>query len=482
MDENLNLDTLASVETLERLVYGENNLFELRETDGVRYSYFTLPESDEVTDESTDLTGSFALSTTAGAYSGLKGVSAAVGGLAAYEFGLRDWLFGTNDSDEELWLDDIRSNAVTLEDQRANILSASELSNDALFGDAMAEARAAGVQEFNNGTDRDEAKNVVESTVEDYYSDVERIVVNGYNNEVLNLQDDMDNAESIDMSFGEPFKSDFEDAAIVNETYTLPNGEEIETYDVIRDDGTKIMTLESDEGVGLETESTEDHESSVYVTGNEHYEFIQDVRDTRSDAISNVNEIIDNIYDNNEEGDIEVSEELSALELVEALSTDYGDTGSYDFAAALLARSGEPTDLDSAFNVTFNGEDMEGALFASEAVTGEEVEAGETYDGAEGNAVFVNQMEDEAELVELNDEFTVNSITSLDDGSDLGNTTLQTNSAYEQEVTDLQSEIDELQQSFDDGVLSGPSGLAFGGMSNTVIAALVLVILGAFLA
>ena len=443
---------------------------------------FTFPESDTVNENATDLvTGDFALSSSAGIYTGLKAGAGITGTLAAWELGIRDWLFGTNDADEELWKDDIRANAVTLEDNRDNVLSSAELSNDALFGDAMAEGRAQAVQELNKESTEQEAKNAVQSSIEDYYSDVERVIVNAYNNEVLRIEQDDANADNIGIKFGSVFETDFEDVAIVSDSYTLPNGEELETYEVVKDNGDKVMTLEDSSGVGLVTESTEVHDSAVYADGNAHYNLIQDVRTTRSNAISNVNEIVENIYENNEAGDLDVSEELSALELVNALSTDYSETGSYDFAAALLARTGQPTDLDSAFTIDYQSEEIEGALFASDAVVGDSVEVGQTYNGADGNAVFVAQRETEAELIELEDEFTVTSITSLDDGSELDNTTLQESDVYNQEVTDIQNELNELQDSFDEAT-SGIGGF-FGSSSNLYfVLAIVALAAGAFLA
>lgn len=452
--------------------------------DDISIGTFSLPtESAEVTNESTNLiTGDFALTSSAGIYAGVKGISAAAAGLGIWELGVRDWLFGTNDADEQLWDDDIRANAVTLEDNRNNILSASKLSEDALFGDAMAEARAVGVQEYNNGSSKAQAKAKVENTVENYYSDVERVVVTGYNNEILNLQQDYNNAQDLGVSFSKPFKSDFNGLAIVNESYTLPNGESMTTYEVVRDDGARIATLESYEGVGLTTESSADHASASYLEGSAHYDVIQGVRDTRSNAITNVNSIVDNIYNNYNQSQINVSEELSALELVESLSTDYGETGSYDYAAASLARSGQPTDLDSAFNITYNGETMEGALFASDAVVGSQVDVGTTYNGSDGNAVFVKQGEASAELVELEGEFTVNSITSLDDGSELSNTTLQESSVYTNNIQDLQEEINNLETQLNEG--SGIGGGLFSGLGADmyVILGLILVLAGALFA
>lgn len=461
----------------------------MTQNDQVRlFGIFTLPEDKEVSEDSTDLaTGDFALSSSVGIYGAVKGAGGIAGSLAAWELGVEDWLFGTNDDDEELFKSDIRGNAVNLEDQRENILDSSEISQDALFGDAMSTAKSEGVQSFNNGSTRDESKEKVEETVEDYYSDVERTIVNGYNNEVLNLQQDRDNAENIDVSFSEPFKEDFDELAVTNETYTLPNGEEMETYEVVDDSGTKIMTLEDDSGTGLETESTDDHDSAQYVSGSAHYDVIEGVRDTRSDAISNVNDIIDEIHDNNEQGDINVSDELNALELTESLSTEYEETGSYDYAAASLARTGEPTDLESAFNITYDDEDLEGALFASDDVVGEDVETEETYDGSDGNAVFVAQRDDEAELVELDDEFTVNSITSTDGGEELNSTSLQEESAYTQNTSDLQSDIESLQEEYEEtqssGGSAGPTGDFLSsptGAMGAIIAGLLLVILGAY--
>jgi hypothetical protein len=470
-------------ETIYRLSSYKNAVTVATDSNFRFYQGFTLPESTTVTEESTNLvTGDFALTSSAGIYAGVKGISAAAAGLGIWELGVRDWLFGTNDADEQLWQDDIRANAVTLEDNRNNILSASELSEDALFGDAMAEARAVGVQEYNNGSSKAEAKAKVENTVENYYSDVERVVVNGYNNEILNLQQDYNNANDLGVSFSKPFKSNFNGLAIVNESYTLPNGESMTTYEVVRDDGTRIATLESYEGVGLTTESSADNASASYLEGSAHYDVIQGVRDTRSNAITNVNSIVDNIYNNYNQSEINVSEELSALELVESLSTDYGETGSYDYAAASLARSGQPTDLDSAFNITYNGEDMEGALFASDAVVGSQVDVGTTYNGYDGNAVFVKQGENSAELVELEGEFTVNSITSLDDGSKLSNTTLQESSVYTQDISDLQEEINNLESQINEG--SGIGGGLFGGLGaeTYLILGLILVLAGALFA
>lgn len=454
------------------LTSGDNGIVAFSGDNTVVYSSYEIPESSTVTEDSTNLmTGNFALSASAGIVTAVKGFSAGVAGLGIWELGVEDWLFGSNDADSELWKSDIRSNAVTLEDQRQNILNASELSEDALFGDAMATAKAEGVQAYNNGKTRQEAKEQVEKTVEDYYSDVERTVVNGYNNEILRLQNDMNNAESAGVNFDSVFKRSFEDLAIVNTTYTLPNGDELPTYYVVDDSGTKITDLETSDGVGLETESTGNHSSSQYIAGDAHYQVIDGVRTTRSNAITNVNSIIDNIYDNYSADQINVSDELSALELTESLSTAYGETGSYNYASASLARTGTPTDLDSAFNITYNGEDMEGALFASDAVVNGTVEAGTTYDGSAGNAVFVKQETDSAELIDLTGQFTVNSITSLDSGEDLNETSLQSEDAYTQDITDLQTEIDSLeaQLSNTEGVIggsTGPTGNFFQGTSS----------------
>ena len=448
-----------------------------------KLTFFTFPESDKVNQDVLDLaTGDFALASSAGVFTGLKVSGGITGTLAAWKLGIRDWIFGSNDADEELWKDDIRANAVTLEDNRDNVLSSAELSNDALFGDAMAEGRAQAVQELNNESTESEAKDAVQATIEDYYSDVERVIVNAYNNEVFRIEQDDANADNIGIKFGSVFETDFEDVAIVSDSYTLPNGEELETYEVVKDNGDKVMTLDDGSGVGLVTESSEEHNGAVYADGNAHYNLIQDVRDTRSNAITNVNEIVENIYENNEAGDLDVSEELSALELVNALSTDYSETGSYDFAAALLARTGQPTDLDSAFKIDYQSEELEGALFASDAVVSESVEVGQTYNGADGNAVFVAQQETEAELIELEEEFTVTSITSLDDGSELDNTTLQESDVYNQEVTDIQNELNELQDSFEEAT-SGFTGGFFGSSGNLyLVLAIVALAAGAFLA
>ena len=448
-----------------------------------KLTFFTFPESDTVNQDALDLaTGDFALTSSAGIFTGLKVSGGITGTLAAWELGIRDWIFGSNDADEELWKDDIRANAVTLEDNRDNVLSSAELSNDALFGDAMAEGRAQAVQELNNESTESQAKDAVQAKIEDYYSDVERVIVNAYNNEVFRIEQDDANADNIGIKFGSVFETDFEDVAIVSDSYTLPNGEELETYEVVKDNGDKVMTLDDGSGVGLVTESSEEHNGAVYADGNAHYNLIQDVRDTRSNALTNVNEIVENIYENNEAGDLDVSEELSALELVNALSTDYSETGSYDFAAALLARTGQPTDLDSAFKIDYQSEELEGALFASDAVVSESVEVGQTYNGADGNAVFVAQQETEAELIELEEEFTVTSITSLDDGSELDNTTLQESDVYNQEVTDIQNELNELQDSFEEAT-SGFTGGFFGSSGNLyLVLAIVALAAGAFLA
>lgn len=459
-------------------------------------TYYTLPNSTTVSEDTTNLvTGDFALATSAGTIGALKGIGvggAIAGGLATWEFGIRDWLFGTNDADSELWKTDIRSNAVTLEDQRKNLLNASELSEDAIFGDAMATARSQGVQAFNNGSTRSESKQQVENTVEDYYSDIERTVVNGYNNEILNLQQDKNNAENIDgVSFSDVFKSDFQNLAVVDTNYTLPNGEKIKTYEVVDDTGTTITTLEDNSGTGLTTTSGSDYNSSQYISGSAHYEVIQGVRDTRSNAITNVNSIVDNIYDNYEQGRINVSDELSALELTESMSTNYAETGSYNYAAASLARTGQPTDLNSAFTITYSNETYEGALFATEAVVGTEVESGTTYNGADGNAVFVAQGENTADLIELRDEFTVTEIRSTDSGEKLNQTELQSESAYTADVTDLQKEINSLEKLYEEqqnalnGGTTGPTGGFFSGTSGmlmTVIGVLALILVGANIA
>jgi len=457
-------DTYVSLDVSGVVGYGDEFNF---------VSGFELPDSDEVPEDVDSLTGNFALSSTGTLLAGAKTTGAVGGILGLWEFGIRDFIFGTNEADSDLWISDIKSNAVTLEDNRENILQASDLSKDALFGDSMAEARAKGIQAFNNESSRQEAQDEISDTVEDYYSDVERVIINGYNNEVLNLQDDINNADESDADLSEPFESDFDSIAIVERDHTLGNGEDVITYEVVDDSGNIIGDIQNGEGQGLET--TDGHE---YISPTGHYDLIQDVRDARSDAITNVVEITDEIYDSDlEAGEIEVSEELSALELVSALSTDLSETGSFDFATTLLARSGIPTDLDQAFMIEYEDEELEGGLLADEEVTGENVEVGETYDGSDGNAVFVSQNENDAELVELESEFTVTEITSLDDGSELSNTSLQTSDVYSTDVNDLESEIDELNAQFEEN--TGFTGGFFGdGIGFTGILIVVILVLG----
>lgn len=471
--------------SIEDLATGENILRPTSDynLESLEVTSFLVEETDEETAELEEedyyntATGDFAAST------GIAALGGAIGGIGIWE-GVQSFLFGTDDNEAQIFEYDVRSNAAIIEEDRKMFLNQSELVNDLSFGQTQAEARLTGIEDLNQNMSRQEAIDNVREDMNDYYSDMMMTVIASYGSEVINVEQDQKTAESLDTSLNEVTQEEFSSLRFIEFDYPLPNDEYRTSYAVVDEESNIIADIRNADAQGLTTDGENDTEAAQYLESQDYYDALDDISTARVNALTSADEIVDNIFEEFESGEISAEEVLGPLEVTQTASTDFEETGSYIYPALVLEQTGTPTNLSQSFVVEYEGENYTGSVHATEAVVGEEIQVGETYDGSQGEAFMVAQFEDTAERVNLESEFTVNEITDVNTGDSLDSTQLQSNDFYTEDISDLREELEAFQESQEE--LSDSSG-GFGGFGGdlelevAVIGVLGLLLLGGML-
>jgi hypothetical protein len=206
---------------------------------------------------------------------------------------------------------------------------------------------------------------------------------------------------------------------------------------------------------------------------------------------NNGDAVIDGIYGNFSQGEIDTTDVLSPSEIAGQAATNYSSTGYYGFAAAELAALGNAGSLNHSHTVErYNGETLDGTLFytGQDSVT---FSLDDTYDPADYSGSFLMATNDG--IVELTRPFTITDQVNTRTDETVGNVDAE-RYVYDRTSADQFKEaLDQLQQvrqSFEDsesratgigisgdgflGDLAGALGLSLG-VTLVVLVALIAV-------
>ena len=353
----------------------------------------------------------------------------------------------------------IYSNAVFMDDYSENMKTETTSYANQSYGVSMAGAKLVGIESHNDGLERSEAHDEINQEVSDFYATYERSVWEDRNRQSLQI-DRM--AQRIDESDGLDYSDVFDSVADVwteENTIELVNGTEMPIYEV---HVTRIGSTNYDQVVwddDLDTTRNlrvmSPNEEDEVVLNNEGFRDSWKAIEThRQRANDNVIGVVNEIYDNYDSGEIDVSDVMSPVELLQTGATNYEDTGHYSYKCLSLEFMGLSGDKSNTFEVTYQNSDMDeektrfGCLFKG---SDGELETGVEYDATEDTYVFIQDNEDgSASRIDLDDTFTIESMIDGETGEEINETTTQTTDFMTESTEDLAEQVEELNELQDD--------------------------------
>jgi hypothetical protein len=379
---------------------------------------------------------------------------------------LPDISFDFTDNDKQLFKEDIVSNALIIESDREQFIKDSELNVEQAYGQSMAEAKVEAVESLNNGTGEYDARQKVLDNIDNFYADYERRLFAQYNREILNLENTLTTADEVDLAYENLFKQDFKNFSIIEGNHTLPNGETMPYYTVVAYDGTTVVDLKKDSTPGLITNASDSQDEAKYIESDGYNTVWDQIRNQRQNARTQTKDIVTRIYNNFNQGDIDVTDVRSPLETLQQARTSYDSTGSYQYATLTYEQLGLATGQNYAFTVQYNNSDMndtrteEGQLFVDGNDFGT-LETNVTYDASNKEAWMIAQKQAKTQRINLDGTFTIKEMRDTVTGNLTTSVNTTVDRAYKPNITALEQQIEDLRQKQQE--LSGPAG---GGLTG----------------
>ncbi len=170
---------------------------------------------------------------------------------------------------------------------------------------------------------------------------------------------------------------------------------------------------------------------------------LKKIDSSRTIARNNVINITDHYYNNYQEGEINVPDELGPLETAIAASTNYETTGAYQYLALTKVQSGYAHNSSYAFQVQWNNQTAWGQLFVTRGTFNNTLEVNKTYNASGETVIFVHNMENgKAEETQLEGEFTILNMRNTQTGDSINSTSLQVTEFYTDGVQDMLKQIE----------------------------------------
>ncbi|WP_435364534.1 hypothetical protein [Haloarchaeobius sp. DYHT-AS-18] len=252
---------------------------------------------------------------------------------------------------------------------------------------------------------------------------------------------------------------------------------------------------------GLPINYTNDTAGLAYDGGSYHLAY-SDIEVQFNQTKTNGSAYVDALYDTyGNYSEVNVTEVLDPITLTSEWSTNLNTTGSYGWIAAEMGLAGLEGNVNSSFTInytphaadqyagTLNGSgnftdsanitsvNMSGTLFTGWAPssTNGTFERGMTYNTSNADApvYFVNQSANSSTVIELDGEFTIESLVDVTSGNEINSTTLESRnqqtwnaSSTREEMISLLDYRDQVIDNYDTGGGGGGSlfeGVSFGG-------------------
>lgn len=367
------------------------------------------------------------------------------------------------------------------------------------YGVSMANAKLVGVEAHNEGLERTEAHDEISDVVNGHYAAYQKSIVEDRNRKALQIdriaqrvdetdgldEEDVYHIRNYDGATAEGDMAYTRYEFLDEGTFELVNGTEIDYYaprfkyttcGTCNDENRTIFTdhLDKDSSNTYAIDEFRVYDSNqeeiAVVSAKQFKRTWGEVETHRQRSLDNIFEVIDDIYANYDEGELDVSDAMSPIELLQTSATNYDDTGYYAYYAASMEYMGLATDRDYAFEVTYDNEGQDEVTRFGQLFTGEDetLETGVEYDASEGSYVFIQDNEDgSAERVDLDGTFTIESMIDGETGEEVNETTTQSTNFYTESTEELAEQIEELNELQDDiGAISSALGEIAGFLDN----------------
>lgn len=421
-------------------------------------------------------------------------------GLSSVFGSVLDVLFDSDDSNQDAFVQELASNTLILEDDREQMFNDYQLALDTSKGIAAGEAKVEAVKALNDQRTEDYAQEIGEERVNEFYADIERRMYAQWNREVLNFQNQLEQGKALDLTYNDAFEGvgfgdisePAQDISVVSEKRTLLDGDEQIVYQIVDGDG-YVLSLEDDlpsDSYSLAAINVDvEDDTPTIITISTYNNLLDDMYEQHANDLNNADTIISGIYDDYDAGEIDITDVLGPLEALQYLGTEYASSGSLDYAALTYEQAGLQSDLNASFTVEYQNEDMsspitrDGQLFVSQNDF-DVIETDVEYNAADKQAYMVITGED-VETVNLDGNFTVQSIENPDTGEELDETTVEDSPTYETDIEELEEQLSDYQERISElREASGfvpPNGFGFGDLGYGVIAILVAILAGVVL-
>lgn len=384
--------------------------------------------------------------------------------------------------------------------------------------------KEAAVEQLNLGNTQSEAETAAHDAVNDYYTTMQRNVMNHFQEQINKIKISRDMvADDANLAYEDVFRYGvsgsvtYQNPEFPTETLNLEDGSEILDFEGFQlraeSDGsttTYLTRWQLGSGLSHGDSSTdggynppEDYNENVYPFNwdgaNDAPSFPladrwNDIKSTAQQMRDNLTTWVDSLYTEYEPDELSLMDFTNAAELAAEYSTEYNETGYYAFAAAELAALNLPGNFDRHLKLDLHDSEVtvQGVLFSQkQPESGWEVGvrydpdnyAGETWLAYE----YVNDDgETVSELVELTQEFTVVAAENVD-GESVDRVQMRDYNYQTSNVTMTQDELDqlyELRQELEaarDAAVFSDDGAA-GGTTDDGISTNTLVAIGAIVA
>ncbi|WP_414836643.1 hypothetical protein [Candidatus Nanohalococcus occultus] len=391
------------------------------------------------------------------------------------------------DSDADIVQDDVYLNALQVNDSRDQLMTEQRSHLNQTYGMGMSRAKLTAIEALNNGTSQSEAKQMALNDLKDFYSVQQKRLINYQNREVIKWNSTIRNSveDTSGLSYNDVIQSPWCSNAqtspgieLVEGNYTLLNdtsAQEIRMYihdENLADFSASGCHMDDSENYNqkrfyvagmnpqfdpqyLNKENLVVQSSSgnttQYMSINEFEQTETQIRENFNRSKQNMLPMIENVYSNYNEGELNASEVLGPLEALQLASTNYEDTGFYSYRALSLEQMGLESNQSYAFDVTWTNPGAEtktsvGQLFVAEDAYNDTIETGKEYNASDVTAFLIHtpEGEEKADRTPLKGTFTVNEMINKDTGEEVSSTGIQSTEFYTTGTQDLQRQIQEV--------------------------------------
>ena len=365
---------------------------------------------------------------------------------------------------------------------------------------AWSKAKIAAVEAMNDGKSEAEAQVAAKQAVQSYYSTMEYNTVQQWNTYVDQIS--YVNASSVDVRGYHTSGSTSGPADIgnvSNTTYTLLNGTDVQMREFYHSgDGGVWVSLHdaetptNDATVHVEVDDpTQDGGQWEDILMPKPWGTLTDDMVSQSNTVqSNIDAYISSVYTEYTEGELNASDAIDPQTLAQEASTNYNSTGYYGYAAANLAALGYSGNLSASHTVeVYNSTgttvaNYSGTLF----YTGDDVDRfntsqNYTFSNLSGTVYMAVQSGEKASIRDLSEdgsEMRITEATNTKTKESLNATKIETKTYSTHNASNLQSELDQLQelrQDIQEMQAGGGVGGGGGAGNPALIVGLIAVVL-----